>query len=126
VGEDVQCVRAAAGALVASLFSPRELATHPNGGSSIRANKVARAWSCKEAIVKATGDGVRHSLADIGLDWAGSAPKLIHSGRYRIAEPDGWTIASFLVSPSHWAAVATPRPNVVTKLWRLESEPNFP
>lgn len=76
VGVDVECVSPTSPALAAPLldvaFSAREKESLLALPESIRERAVCRQWTRKEAVLKASGDGVLGSLSDVKL--TGVAP----------------------------------------------------
>jgi 4'-phosphopantetheinyl transferase len=65
-----------------------------------------RAWTCKEAVLKATGEGLADDLARIEISLSpGLRPRLI-SFRGDVAGCQNWFLASFTPAPGFIAAVA--------------------
>ena len=60
-------------------------------------------WTCKEAMSKATGDGLSAPFREIGIDTSGGLAVNEGPGRY---SPDRWTLHAAPVPEGHYATVA--------------------
>lgn len=69
-------------------------------------------WTCKEALLKGTGEGLSHSRNPRDTDLADlEIPQFTEESRF-IACPGGWNVHSFLPTPGYVAAVAVRMPRL--------------
>ena len=88
-------------AIAQQVFSASERAALEQLQDEARLAYFARVWTLKEAIIKATGEGMSAALQQLTLDLSCPEQPRIASS----SEP--WRLASFTASAGIWAAVAT-------------------
>ena len=76
-----------------------------------------RGWTCKEAYIKAKGDGLSLSLASFRVAIDPDQPASLCHVDDQPTEPTNWTTESLDVSVNHAAAVMVGRPNCRIALW---------
>src|SRR5436190_14319682 len=71
IGVDVECVHPVpeAADLVSRFFSPREAELFENLPDEKRADAFFNLWTRKEALLKATGEGIAHSLRSVEVSF---------------------------------------------------------
>jgi 4'-phosphopantetheinyl transferase len=98
IGADLETVEPRDPALLRQFFSESEAAEVAAAGSRATADLiVARAWSAKEAVLKAMGIGLRHDTRDIVVAGETAAPA-------GIAEP--WRGLELRLAPALETALA--------------------
>lgn len=108
VGVDVEADRAVSDmdALARRFFSPLEAGTLRSLPAAERPKAFLRAWTRKEAFVKATGRGIAQPLSSFAVAFApGETPRLL----WQHGEPDAparWTIHDLAPAPGYTAALA--------------------
>lgn len=100
-------------ALVARVLTPGERVDFATLPPDVAASTFFTAWARKEAVVKATGEGL--SVEPDTLEVAPTRPKAPPVHR-----PDGarWWLADLDIGARHRAALATPRPDVEISMSR--------
>lgn len=100
------------------VLSPHEQAILQELPMTARCSAFFKIWTCKEAFVKATGNGLSTPLTQFSvLDKRGTAQvALIFEGN---AEPSReWAVHSLSLIPGYSAAVATIGERVAIRCWR--------
>ena len=130
VGVDVQMIRSPGSheRFVQSILSPAERAY--SAGYPVAAADPIQAWCCKEAVVKAPGDGFRFGLAELRLRPEGRPDRgqgranypticmtyrLADSGGFAIAALENWSIEAFSVALDAAGAFATSEPYTLAR-----------
>jgi len=124
IGVDVELIRLMpdAGELVARFFSERETEacnTLPKAG---RAAAFFNLWTRKEAWLKATGEGIGHSLNQVEVSFLPGEPARL------IALPKGWQAAKewklsdLSPAPGFAGALAMAAPNPRLSCWKWSAE----
>jgi 4'-phosphopantetheinyl transferase len=108
VGVDVERVRplAEAAALVARFFSPREGTAYRNLPADQQREAFFNLWTRKEAWLKATGEGIAHSLHQVEVSFLPGEPaRLLRVPAGRV--PEGcWSLHHLEPAPGFVGAVA--------------------
>jgi 4'-phosphopantetheinyl transferase len=99
IGVDVEEIRSSADleGLAARFFSPAEQRRLAYLAPAKRMVATIQCWTCKEAYVKATGDGFTFPLPTVETWVGGGRPALV----------SGWFVEPVAVAPGFVAAVAT-------------------
>lgn len=95
-----------------TFFSASEIAQHRELPSALRPEAFYRCWCCKEAFVKARGEGLSLRLADFDVLVSPTEPARIVATRPDVAEARGWTLRAFQPREGCWAALAVEAPSV--------------
>ncbi len=91
-------------ALAALVFSPQEQATLAAVRSSARSRAFLVGWTRKEAVTKATGDGMRARFSDVVVAGPPGAPRLV-AWPYP-EDPRGVALLDLQAAPGYVAALA--------------------
>jgi len=122
VGVDVEAVGrpAPVDALAARFFAPEEAAALAALPASERPLAFLRAWTRKEAFVKAHGGGIAAGLGSFVVSLDAGEPRLLLT-RPDPEEAGRWSLHDLPVGPEHVAALATRGPAAVrVREWRWE------
>ncbi|HRF47305.1 MAG TPA: 4'-phosphopantetheinyl transferase superfamily protein [Anaerolineales bacterium] len=125
VGADVECVRPFDGmeTLVNRFFSPLEQADWLHIEESRRLEAFYRYWTCKEAFVKARGEGLSLPLNQFDVAFPDNAPPRLVRVPGDPAEAAGWFVQTHILAPGYRAAVVLPGLHWQVDCWRwLESD----
>ncbi len=76
-----------------------------------------RCWTCKEAYIKAKGDGLSLSLASFRVSIDPDQPACLRHVDGQPDEPTQWTTESLNVGENHAAAVMVRQPDCRIALW---------
>ncbi len=104
--------------LARKFLTPRERASFALFDADARRLRFLRTWTCKEAMSKATGDGLIAPFADLEIDLDGS-PRLVSGPppydprRWQLAVP---VVPTYLCAIALWCASA--------ERWRYDNEEN--
>jgi 4'-phosphopantetheinyl transferase len=111
--------------LVARFFSPRETAAYRELPSDQRPIAFFNLWTRKEAWLKATGEGIAHSLNQVEVSFLPGEPtRLLRLPRASDALPN-WNLHDLSPAPGFAAAVANTGTHTRLNCWRW-SEPSSP
>jgi 4'-phosphopantetheinyl transferase len=118
LGIDVERVRPLdnAAAIVARYFSPAEQAAWLQLKGAEQPAAFLRAWTRKEAYLKALGDGLRAPLSQFTVTLAPGEPALL-----LVASPHdrgAWSIADLPVAEDYAAALVAPADFRVARYWQ--------
>jgi 4'-phosphopantetheinyl transferase len=107
VGIDVERVRPIANSegLVSRFFSPRERAEFLSLGDDLRPAGFFRGWTCKEAIIKASGLSVAY-LDAFDVELHPARPASLLAARHPTIAVTEWVLAAWTPAPGYAAAVA--------------------
>jgi 4'-phosphopantetheinyl transferase len=110
IGVDVEEVRPMADAdqLVARFFSPRENAQFQTLTADQKAVAFFNLWTRKEAWLKATGEGIAHSLDRVEVTFLPGEPARLLSLPKSSESKKGWALRELLPAPGFVGAVALP------------------
>jgi 4'-phosphopantetheinyl transferase len=105
VGVDVEAIdrTLAHDGLARKFLTERERGTIAALDDDARRRAFLRFWTCKEAMSKATGDGVSAPFAEIGIERADRLVVVEGRGPY---DPTRWTLHAVDVAPELYATVA--------------------
>ncbi len=106
VGIDLEAIRPVSNPLDLGerFFVPDEAETLRRLPETLRTTAFFRCWTCKEAVLKATGDGLLGSLQDFSVIFEGAEPPRLR--RIRGDDPKQWELHSFEPAEGFVAAVA--------------------
>lgn len=76
-----------------------------------------RAWTCKEAYIKALGTGLSHSLSSFQVSTDPSRPASLCQIEGQPCGPDRWTARALDVDARYAAAVMIAQPNCRVQCW---------
>jgi 4'-phosphopantetheinyl transferase len=110
VGVDVEQLRPVADAegLAERYFTPGERAALASVPAAERDEAFFSLWTAKEAVVKATGEGLTRALDSIEVQVNGlEAPRL---ARIEGDDPTAWTLSRFQPAPGYTGALACRAP----------------
>ena len=121
VGVDVEQVRRLQEfkELVSRFFSVREAAEFSRVPWEQQPAAFFNLWTRKEALLKATGEGIGHSLNRVEVSLLPGEPARVLSlpaGKWADCE---WSLVELAVSPACAAALALPVPNIVVSQFQI-------
>jgi 4'-phosphopantetheinyl transferase len=96
-------------AIARQALSPRELALYDQLPAQDRPATLLRAWTCKEAFLKALGVGLSRPLAEIEVTFSVSEPARLLATGSGGESPGQWLVESWSPRAGWFAALATPR-----------------
>jgi 4'-phosphopantetheinyl transferase len=111
VGIDLECLDAAANidAIAAQALSSCELAEFQRLEPMARPAALLRAWTRKEAYLKALGVGLARPLPQIEVTFSEEIAPQIRTTGDPLDDPKRWALASWSPQEGWFAAVAAPR-----------------
>jgi 4'-phosphopantetheinyl transferase len=123
VGVDVECVRATLGAMriAERFFAPAEIAWLREQPEAARQTAFFRLWTCKEAFLKATGEGVTRPLREVEVS-LGADEETATVTRRGAAEAPGWSLRVLRPAPDHVGALAAEGSGWRLHLWSWAGE----
>ncbi len=118
IGVDVEHIRPELGDehIAERFFSPREVATLRSLPASEQLQAFFRCWTCKEAFVKARGQGLSLPLDRFDVSVAPWQPAALLSVADIPAEALRWSLHTLIPAPGYTAAIA-----IEGHDWRLET-----
>jgi 4'-phosphopantetheinyl transferase len=113
VGVDLECVRELpdAAELVRSFFSAREIAEFEALPNKERSVAFFRLWTCKEAWLKATGEGIANLLRQVEVSVLSGGPAKLLSLPQRYAPVENWVVHELSYFPGFTAALVVAAPD---------------
>jgi 4'-phosphopantetheinyl transferase len=123
VGVDVEQIRALNDAeeLVARFFSQREHATFKDLPDSEKPAAFFNLWTRKEAWLKATGEGIAHSLHLVEVSFLPGEPARLLAIPESLGQGTPWTLMDLQPAPGFAAALAIAVLDRKIQCWRWES-----
>lgn len=106
IGVDVEHVRPLKEDIAARFFSERETATLRGLPESEQVDAFFRCWTRKEAIVKAIGEGLSHSLDSFDVTLRADQPALVERFAGEADAPRVWRLVHFDPAPGYAGAIA--------------------
>ena len=103
--------------LAERFFAPLEATELMNLNPEKQLDGFYRGWTCKEAYIKAKGDGLSLSLASFRVAIDPDQPASLCHVDGHPDEPTNWTAESLKVRDDHAAAVMVRRPECRIALW---------
>jgi 4'-phosphopantetheinyl transferase len=103
--------------LAERFFAPLETAELKSLKPEKQVNGFYRGWTCKEAYIKARGDGLSLSLASFRVSIDPDRPASLCHVDDQPNEPAKWTTESLKVGENHAAAAMVRRPECRIALW---------
>lgn len=121
LGVDIEEERPATDGLAARYFAPEEARAIAAAPADRVLSTFFRCWTCKEAVLKATGEGIRRGLDSFTLDLAPGRPPTIKTmdGSSDLARQ--WQLATFMPAPAVHGAVAVCSPQPLIEV--VETRP---
>lgn len=109
IGVDVEYIRPPENMeqLAALVFSPRELTAFEAVPREAQEQAFFNGWTRKEALVKATGDGLTMPLKGAEISLTPGEPAALLAYRGRAAAAARWTVLELTTAPGYVGAVAT-------------------
>ena len=89
-----------------TISSPEELARWKTTPTSAKRAAFFSLWSRKEALVKATGQGIGYPLQEVTVDFSEQLPQQIRLAQTLYAQSREWQIWELPVESSFRAALA--------------------
>jgi 4'-phosphopantetheinyl transferase len=108
--------------IVTQFFSVREAGEFRSLPPEIQAEAFTSLWTRKEALLKATGEGIAHRLREIEVTFRPGEPSRVVS-----LPPDwgsAWSLESLSPRPGFLAAVAAPHPFLVVHALSCPGHPS--
>jgi 4'-phosphopantetheinyl transferase len=104
IGADIEYIHATRDihGIVHRFFSNAEITQYEALPSTERLPGFYRAWTRKEALVKAIGKGLAHSLSDFSVSFAEESTETLQTTE----PPAQWTLYGFKPLPQYFAAIA--------------------
>ena len=105
VGVDIEAVdrTLAHDGLARKFLTPREREAIAGGDDDARRRAFLRLWTCKDAMSKATGDGISAPFDAIGIE---RADRLVVVEGRESYDPSRWTLRAIDIDPELYATVA--------------------
>jgi 4'-phosphopantetheinyl transferase len=121
VGVDVERVRRLADAdrIAARFFAAAEYERYRAIGADERHLAFFNAWTRKEAVIKALGQGLSRPLASVEVTLAPGEPARLVRFDGQPGESAGWSLHAFEPLPGYCGAVAVPQAHVASKCFEL-------
>lgn len=108
-------------AIAARFFSPREAEMLTALRTECRMEQFFACWTRKEAILKATGEGIGEGLANVEVAFTAreeaEIPRIAGESQGRTE----WELRSFSPAPGYLAAVAFKHHNMTLRQWRVDA-----
>jgi 4'-phosphopantetheinyl transferase len=126
IGVDVELIKPLADAeqLVARFFSPRENAAFQQLPPEQKPNAFFNLWTRKEAWLKATGEGIAHSLKLVEVSFLPGEPARLLSLPSRGIPNERWTLHSLNPARGFAAALAFPAASKHLSTWHWRELPD--
>jgi 4'-phosphopantetheinyl transferase len=122
IGIDLESVRDVSGLerIVAQFFSAREHATFLTLPPDRQQAAFFHGWTCKEAVLKAIGEGLALPLNQFDVSLLPDLPAQLLSINGDRAAAKQWFLQSFVPAPNYVAAVAVEGHDWQVKYWHWE------
>jgi 4'-phosphopantetheinyl transferase len=101
--------------LAARFFAPREWDALASLGPVLRDHGFLRGWTCKEAFVKAKGEGLGYPLDQFAVSLSPDEPAQLLA--LEGADPRAWSLLDFAPEEGFLAAVAVEGPATQVTVW---------
>jgi 4'-phosphopantetheinyl transferase len=120
LGVDVERVRSLEDVeeLVRRFFSARESAAFRELADGNRAEAFFNLWTRKEAWLKATGEGIAHSLNLVEVSFLRGEPARLLGLPYGFGRSEEWSLHSFCPALGFAAAIAVAAPESEVRQWK--------
>lgn len=105
--------------LVHQFFSAREAAVFSKLPWEQQPAAFFNLWTRKEALLKATGEGIAHSLDKVEVSFLPGEPARVLSLPTEPWARGEWTLTELAISPASAAALALPVRNVVVSQFQI-------
>ena len=124
VGVDVEQVRRLPDfkELVSQFFSAREAAEFLELEREQQSAAFFNLWTRKEALLKATGEGIAHSLNRVEVSFLPGEPTRVLSLPIEPWAGREWSLVDLAISPSYAGALALPVRNVLVSQFQISRE----
>ncbi len=121
VGVDVERGHRLDTDIVSRFFSDAEIAAWQLLPDASRERAFFRAWTAKEAVLKALGVGLSVPLSAFSVRISAEEPLQLQSAPQGAALPETWSMQEFAPAPDYYGTLAVAAPRVVIN-WRSLSE----
>jgi 4'-phosphopantetheinyl transferase len=91
--------------IAARFFTPAECRVIRAADQDLRTQTFLRYWTCKEAFIKAVGEGISYPLDEFEIEFEQDGPKIRFLGKRETA-PGAWTMQFFSPAGGYSAALA--------------------
>jgi 4'-phosphopantetheinyl transferase len=127
LGVDIERLHDIAEELADVVFTQREMSQYRALPQSERRLAFFRAWTAKEAYLKATGKGLENDLTSLELDLSGRPDIRLFAIHGRAAGLECWRVAAFDVNDEIVGAIAaeTGGRRLDIRMCRIDSEQSF-
>lgn len=98
-------------------FSPAESAALQALAPSRVNEAFVRAWACKEAVVKASGQGIANEFGRFSVETDLERPVAVVASENE--PPEHWTLSLVQPASEYLGAVACPSPGMAVRAWQL-------
>ncbi|HWD94265.1 MAG TPA: 4'-phosphopantetheinyl transferase superfamily protein [Verrucomicrobiae bacterium] len=121
VGVDVECVRPVKemDALVARFFSPRENEAFQKVADEIKPAAFFNLWTRKEALLKATGEGITRSLSLVEVSFLPGEPARLEAIAGDAEKAAQWSLRELTPAAGFTGAVAIQARSIDVQCWKL-------
>jgi 4'-phosphopantetheinyl transferase len=120
VGVDVECVRPVKemDELVARFFSPRENEAFQKVADAVKPAAFFNLWTRKEAILKATGEGITRSLSLVEVSFLPGEPAQLLAISGDAAKAAQWSLRELSPAAGFTGAIAIQSRDIEVRCWR--------
>jgi 4'-phosphopantetheinyl transferase len=121
IGVDVERIRSIpeADQIAAHFFSPREYAEFRAVPTKLKCDAFFNCWTRKEAVVKATGNGLAWPLDRFEVSLTPGQPAQLVSVSGDATEASRWSLKTLIPAPGYTAALAVPIASCGLACWQL-------
>lgn len=121
IGVDVERIRIVkeVDELVARFFSPRESADFQKLSASQKPSAFFNLWTRKEAMLKATGEGITGGLNRVEVSFLDGEPARVLAIGGDAAKASEWKLCNLLPAEGFVGAVAAQAANMIVNTWKL-------
>ncbi|MGB3468258.1 MAG: 4'-phosphopantetheinyl transferase superfamily protein, partial [Cyclobacteriaceae bacterium] len=121
IGIDLEYIRPMndAESLAERFFSPQEYNLISQLPPQQKQETFFKIWTCKEAYLKATGDGLAGGLEKVEVCLIQEKPIEFFSINGDIKEASGWNLHQFIPQPNYIAAVVVAGKNQNFSFWQI-------
>jgi 4'-phosphopantetheinyl transferase len=109
--------------LVARFFSAHENAAFQKLAENQRPAAFFNLWTRKEAWLKATGEGIAHSLNLVEVSFLPGEPARLVSLPKHLSQSSSWSLYNLAPAENFAAALAIAREGIKLRCWRWEPQP---
>ncbi|HWQ90508.1 MAG TPA: 4'-phosphopantetheinyl transferase superfamily protein, partial [Clostridia bacterium] len=124
VGVDIELIRylEELDELVSRFFSPREAVAFYRLPADDKPVAFFKLWTRKEAWLKATGEGIAHSLSQVEVSFLPGEPAQLLRVPHSHAPVQGWSLDNLAPAAGYAGAVAVLAPKSWVRCWHWQPE----